>query len=273
MIAEAPATRPVAAVPVRALWRALIRWEPQKIVPAIAIRNTIGFTCAVILGTVLASSSTGVVAGLGALNVCYSDGLDPYVLRARRMLLSSLLVGAAVVLGAISAHSSVAVVAIEAIWAFAAGMLVALGTTAADLGIITLVTLVVFAAKPLAPVAALEAGAVAMGGGLLQTLLSTFLWPIRRYEPERRILSRIYSELARVAKAPPTTAKAPPMTRQISDAQDAFAPLARDHSVEAERHVFLLVQAERIRLSAINAGRLQRRIARHEGGDAAAAEL
>lgn len=71
---------------------------------------------------------------------------------------------------------------------------------------------------------------------------------------------------------PPPAVKAPPMTKQISDAQDAFAPLARDHSLEAERHVFLLVQAERIRLSVFNAGRLQRRIGRHDGG-AAAAEI
>jgi uncharacterized membrane protein YccC len=155
------------------------------------------------------------------------------------------------------------------LWAFAAGMLVALGTTAADIGVITLVTLVVFAAKPLPPVQALEAAAVAMGGGLLQTLLSTFLWPIRRYAPERRIIAGIYDELATVAKAPPPAAHAPPMSKQISDAQDAFAPLARDHNIEAERHVFLLVQAERIRLSLFNAGRLQRRIGRDEGGASA----
>jgi uncharacterized membrane protein YccC len=260
-------------VPVRALWRALVRFDSRKIVPQVAIRNTIGFVCAVILGTVFASPSTGVVAGLGALNVCYSDGVDPYRFRARRMLLATLLVGAAVVLGATSAHSDVAAVCTATIWAFAAGMLVALGTTAADLGVVTLVTLVVFAAKPLPLVDALEAGAVAMGGGLLQTLLSTFLWPIRRYQPERRILAGIYGELATVAKAPPPAAKAPPMSRQISDAQDALAPLARDHSAEAERHVFLLVQAERIRLSVLNAGRLQRRIGRHEGGASAAGAL
>ena len=40
---------------------------------------------------------------------------------------------------------------IAAIGAFAAGMLVALSTTASDLGIMSLVTLVVFAAKPLPP--------------------------------------------------------------------------------------------------------------------------
>jgi uncharacterized membrane protein YccC len=260
-------------VPLRTLWRTLIRFESQKIVPQIAIRNAIGFTLAVILGTLAASPSTGAVAALGALNVSLSDGLDPYRFRARRMLLASLLTGIAVVAGALSAHNNTAAVIVAAASAFGAGMLVALGTTAADLGVVTVVTVVVFAAKPLPWAEAVQAGVVAACGGLIQTVLSTFLWPLRRYEPERRILSQIYAALADVAQAPPEGRNAPPMTAQITEAQDALAPLSRDHSVEAERHVFLLAQAERIRLSILNAGRLQRRIARHEEGAEAAAAL
>lgn len=260
-------------VPLQTLWRTLIRFDSQKIVPQIAIRNAIGFSLAIILGTLSVSPSTGAVAALGALNVSFSDGLDPYRFRARRMLLCSLLTGVAVVAGALSAHNNTAAVIVAAAWAFAAGMLVALGTTAADLGVVTVVTVVVFAAKPLPWAQALQAGIVAMCGGLIQTLLSTFLWPLRRYEPERRILAQIYETLADVTQAPPEGRNAPPMTTQISDAQDALAPLSRDHSVEAERHVFLLAQAERIRLSILNAGRLQRRLARHEGGAEAAAAL
>jgi uncharacterized membrane protein YccC len=260
-------------VPLRTLWRTLIRFDSQKIVPQIAIRNAIGFSLAVILGTLFVSPSTGVLAALGALNVSFSDGLDPYRFRARRMLLSSLLTGVAVVAGALSGHSNTAAVIVAAAWAFAAGMLVALGTTAADLGVVTVVTVVVFAAKPLPGAEALQAGVVATLGGLLQMALSTFLWPLRRYEPERRILAQIYATLADVAAAPPEGRTAPPMTTQITDAQDALAPLSRDHSVEAERHVFLLAQVERIRLSILNAGRLQRRMARQEGGAEAAAAL
>ncbi|HEU5023055.1 MAG TPA: FUSC family protein [Bryobacteraceae bacterium] len=259
--------------PFRTLWRTLIRFDAQKIVPQIAIRNAIGFTLAVILGTLFASPSTGVLAALGALNVSFSDGLDPYRFRARRMLVSSLLTGLAVVAGALSGHSNTAAVIVAAVWAFAAGMLVALGTTAADLGVVTIVTVVVFAAKPLPAAEALQAGVVATLGGLIQMALSTFLWPLRRYEPERRILAHIYATLAAVAEAPPEGRAAPPMTTQIADAQDALAPLSRDHSVEAERHVFLLAQAERIRLSILNAGRLHRRMARQEGGAEAAAAL
>ncbi|HVW12031.1 MAG TPA: FUSC family protein [Bryobacteraceae bacterium] len=260
-------------MPLRTLWRALIRFDSQKIFPQIAIRNTAGFSLAVILGSLLVSPSTGVVAGLGALNVSYSDGLDPYRLRAHRMVLSSLLTGVAVVTGALSAHGNTSAVIVAAAWAFAAGMTVALGATAADLGVVTVVTVVVFAAKPLPWAEALQAGVVATFGGLIQTLLSTFLWPLRRYEPERRILAQIYESLAEVAEAPPARGNAPPMTAQISDAQDALAPLARDHGAEAERSVFLLVQAERIRLSVLNAFRQQRRLARHDGGAEAAVAM
>lgn len=260
-------------MPLRSVWRALTRFEAQKIVPEVAIRNTIGFACALILGTLLASPATGVVAGIGALNVCYSDGTDPYPFRARRMLIATALVGVAVVLGSLSAHSNVSAVTVGALGAFAAGMVVALGTTAGDIGVVTLVTLVVFAAKPLPAAEAVETGAVAVAGGLLQTLLSTFLWAIRRYEPERRIIGAIYGDLARIAKDMPSAASAPPMTLQILDAREAIAPLAADHSGEAERQVFLLVQAERIRLSLLNAGRLRRRLIRQGGGADAADRL
>jgi uncharacterized membrane protein YccC len=260
-------------VPLRTLWRALSRFDSQKILPQIAIRNTAGFSLAVILGTLFISPPTGVVAGLGALNASYSDGLDPYRFRARRMLIAAVFSGVAVITGALSAYSDTAAVIVAAAWAFAAGMLVALGATAADLGVVTVVTVVVFAARPLPLAEAVQAGVVATCGGLIQTLFSTLLWPLRRYEPERRILAGIYHSLAEVAQAPPAAAKAPPMTMQISDAQDALAPLARDHGVEAERQVFLLAQAERLRLSILNAGRLQRRMARHEGGAEAAAAL
>jgi uncharacterized membrane protein YccC len=63
------------------------------------------------------------------------------------------------------------------------------------------------------------------------------------------------------------------MTGQISDAREALAPLARDHSIEAERNVFLLVQAERIRLSILNLGRMQRRLARYAAESPAAGIL
>ena len=259
--------------PLAALWRTLTRFDASKIVPEIAIRNTIGFTAAFVLGVVFSSPNVGVLAAIGALNVSYSDSRDPYSIRLRRMLLSSVLVGLAVTAGALSGHSNATAVAAATLWAFASGMLVALGTTAGDLGVITLVTLVVFAARPLPPVEALGSGLVAIAGGMLQTLLAIALWPIRRYQPERRIVASIYRSLAAIARVPTLPSSAPPVGAQFSDAQDALTPLGRDHSLDAERLVFLLNQAERIRLALLTLGRLSRRIGRAPHGEEAARAL
>jgi uncharacterized membrane protein YccC len=267
----APGPEPVR--PLTAFWRTLTRYDSAKIVPEIAVRNTLGFVSAIVLGTVIGGASAGVVAATGALNISFSDSRDPYSIRGRRMLLSSLLTGMAVTFGSLSGHSNATAVIAATLWAFAAGMLVALGTTAGDLGVITLVTLVVFAARPLSPLLALQAGLLAMGGGLLQTLLAVALWPIRRYEPERRIVAALFTALADVARAPTPPFDAPPDTTQFTDAQDALTSLSRDRTIEAERLVFLLNQAERIRLSLLNLGRLYRRLGRDKHGGPAAASL
>jgi hypothetical protein len=89
------------------------------------------------------------------------------------------------------------------------------GTTAADVGVISTVVLVIYAAQPLTPRQAVEAAGLALCGGLLQILLSIALWPVRRYEPERRSLSALYAGLAGIATHP-------------SEATSAHARNARD---------------------------------------------
>src|SRR5579885_887823 len=154
--------------PFEALWRALVRWDRGKIVLPLAVRNTIGFALALTIATVVGDTNAGVLAGLGALNVSYSDGLEPYRARAWRIGIASVLCGAAVTAGALSGNTNFTAVTTAAIGAFAAGMMLALGTRAGDLGVVILVTLGVFGARPLAPPVALQSGLVACGGGLVQ---------------------------------------------------------------------------------------------------------
>lgn len=198
----------------------------------------------------------------GALNVSYSDGHDPYPQRARRMLVSTVLCALAIFLGAITGHRNIEAVFVATAWAFIAGMLVAVGTTAADVGVISLVLLVVYAAQSLTAQQAAEAGALALGGGLLQTALSIALWPVRRYTPERRALSDLFLELAEAANQPTQTASAPPATAAATHAQDAIAALGSDNSLESLRFRALLSQAERIRLSTMMLSRLRLRMER-----------
>jgi uncharacterized membrane protein YccC len=255
------------------LWRAVTRFDKGKIHSGIAIRNTVGVVLPVIIGAALGNASAGVVGALGALNVSYSDSRDPYITRARRMLFSSVLVGVAVSIGAISGESNLAAVVATALWAFVAGMMVVLGQRAGDLGITSLVTLVVFAARRLTPLEALESGLIAFGGGALQTLLAVVFWPVHRYEPERRTIGSLYGTLADLAILPAGVDSPPPGSAQITETQNVPASLARDQGIEAERYIFLLNQAERIRLSLLTLRRLLRRIGRDPEGSEVALAL
>lgn len=255
------------------LWRSLTRFETAKLAPDIALRNTIGIVLSLVAGAALGSPSAGVVGALGALNVCYSDSRDPYIARAGRMLMSSVLVAIAVTLGSLSGHTRTTVVIAAAAWAFGAGMLGVLGTKAADLGSISLVTLVVFSARPLPLDTALESALVAFAGGLLETFLSVAIWPLGRYRPERQLIASLYRTLSKLASTPAGPEAAPPGTDQLIGTQDALASLAQDHSLEADRYIFLLNQAERIRLSLLTLRRLHRRVSREEQGTEITATL
>lgn len=255
------------------LWRSVTRFERAKIFPEVAIRNTIGIVLPLVAGAAIGNLSAGVVGAIGALNVSFRDSRDPYIARATPLFISSVLVGAAVVIGSLAGNTMSTTILATALWAFAAGMLGAIATKAADIGTTTLVTLVVFAARPMPVKLALESGLVAFGGGLVQTIFSVALWPLRHYGPERHIVASLFNTLAKLASTPAGPAAAPPGADQVMGAENALASLAQDHGVEAERYVFLMSQAERIRLSLLTLRRLHRRLAREEEGGPAAADL
>ena len=186
----------------RAFWRVLTRFDSSKVSPYLAMRNSVGVLLPLAAGFALNMPRGGVVVASGALNAAYSDGNHPYAQRAKRMLSSSVLGALAVLLGPLSGSHHAAAVIIATLWAFAAGMFVAAGATAADLGVVSLVTLLIYAAQPLTSHQALISSALALGGGLLQTALSVALWPVRRYEPERRALASFFLALARSAEQP-----------------------------------------------------------------------
>jgi uncharacterized membrane protein YccC len=237
--------------------------------PQLALRNTIGVILPLIVGYVLAMPRGGLAMASGALNVSYSDGSDPYAQRAKRMLASTVWCSIAVLLGGLTGHHNVAAIAIVTIWTFIAGLLVSLGTTAADVGVISTVMLVVYAAQPLTPRQAVESALLALTGGLLQTGISVAMWPVRRYEPERRALGDFFLALARAARTPVMAVKSPPATVESLKVQNALAGLSRDESVEAIRYRSLLTQAERIRLSLTVLARLRMRLERESRGHAA----
>jgi uncharacterized membrane protein YccC len=251
--------------------RALTRFEREKINPLMAARNTVGVILPLAIADALNQPALGLVVALGALNVAYSDGIDPYRIRGRRMLISTAFCSIAIALGGLTGRYQAMSILLAAAWAFSGGMLVALGTTAADIGIISLVTLVVFGARPLSPGQAAFSGLVACGGGLLQIGLSLLFWPARRYSHERQVLAEVYGQLGRLAMHTAAPGVAPLASDEFTRATQMLSALSGDHNGEAEAYNSLLSQAERIRLRLFTLARLLRRLRREEGGGEIAA--
>ena len=88
------------------------------------------------------------------------------------------------------------------------------------------------------------------------------MWPVRRYTPERRALGLLYQGLSRAAAAGAPATEAPPASSESTAAQKALASLAGDRSIEAERYLALLSQAERMRLAMLALARLRVRLKR-----------
>jgi len=245
-------------------WRGVLHYESAKVAPWLGLRNAAGVALPLAVGVAAGHATGGLIAASGALNVAFSDGSDPYLHRGRRMLSASLFCALAVLAGGLCGRNHTLTVLLTAACAFAAGMMVAVGTAATDIANVTLVTLVVYSAQPMTAEQAAASGLAALGGGLLQTVLSLALWPFRRYGPERRALADLYLELARSMGSSPRVMEAPPATPQATQAHAALEGLGRDHSIEAERYLALLSQAERIRLAVLTLVRLRVRIGREE---------
>jgi uncharacterized membrane protein YccC len=248
-----------------AFWQNVRRFQSDKVNPGLGFRNAVGVTLPLVAGAALGSISAGLAMSTGALNVAFRDSDGPYVQRARQLLIGSVVAGFTVFAGTLCAHSTGMVLTLTTVWAFAAGMLVAVSQPSADVGVMSVVMLLVYSAVPLKPERAALAGVFALAGGLVQTGLSLAFWPLRRYLPERRALGNLYVALGSAATSPPEhAAQAPPATAQSVAAQNALATLDQDHSIESERFRLLLIQAERMRLSVMALARLRARIGREQ---------
>ena len=149
-MADLAASPITTAHPLLALWRTAKRIDKAKINDWwMALRNSLAVAIPLAIGIELGHPLGAVAVAIGALNVSYSDGRDPYFQRARRMLLWSGLCGVAVFVGSLTGQNHLGALATAAIWAFAAGMMLAISIPAGDLGLNTLVTVIVFAARGL----------------------------------------------------------------------------------------------------------------------------
>jgi uncharacterized membrane protein YccC len=245
--------------PASAFWRTVKKIDKSKINNRwMALRNSLAVAVPLAVGIALGNPLAAVAVATGALNVSFSDGRDPYFQRARRMLAWSVLGAVAVFVGSITGNTGWAAIALAACWAFLAGLLIAVGPHAGDLGLNTLVTLIVFAGRGATTArGALNTGLLVLAGGLLQSVFCLAFWPMRRYAPERRAVGHVYLDLAKEVDPDSDFDAATPLNPRSSDEQDTIAALGEDFTVEGERFRLLFDQADRLRLSIYRLGRLR----------------
>jgi uncharacterized membrane protein YccC len=248
------------STPWRALLQDLTRLDRSRMSVTMALRNAIGVLLPVIAGQALGQTTAGVIAGVGGLLTSYSDGSDPYRLRARRLFATAVFCACAVGLGTIAANAPPVASVLAAGWAFSAGLCAALGATAADLGIFSLVMFLVECTTPLPLRQSAELAGLSLVGGLLQMTLALVLWPLRRYQPERRELGRLFAVFESEATSPGFSTGAPAMTAEMNRAQAMLTSLTSDRSQEGLRYRSLVNQAERIRLRLISLVHARRRL-------------
>ncbi|MGH8272309.1 MAG: hypothetical protein ACRESG_08295, partial [Gammaproteobacteria bacterium] len=134
--------------PLAAFWHAVTAFDRSKFNSTrMGLRNALATALPLAVGIAIGKPLGGIAISVGALNVSFSDGRDPYAQRARRMLTWSCLGAFAVFTGSVSGETGWAAVLVAAIWAFIAGMALSVSTRAGDLGLNTLVILIVFGAR------------------------------------------------------------------------------------------------------------------------------
>ena len=242
-----------------AFWRTVKKIDKSKINNRwMALRNSLAVALPLGVGIAMGHPLGAVAVSTGALNVSFSDGRDPYSQRARRMLTWSVLGAFAVFTGCITGNNNFAAITVAACWAFLAGLVIAVGPHAGDLGLNTLVALVVFAGRgATTPRGALDTALLVLAGGLLQSAFCLAFWPVRRYEPERRAVGNVFLALSKEVDPDSDLGTATPLNPRTADEADTIAALGNDHSMEGERFRMLFDQADRLRLSTYLVGRFR----------------
>lgn len=245
-----------------AFWRSVAKFETSKINPWLALRNALGVAVPLFIGAATGHLGAGLIASTGALQVAFRDSDGPYPDRARLMLAGSVIAGFTVSIAMIGGNHALAALPLAVVWAFASGMLVALGQAAGDLGLMSVVLLVIYEAVPMPAERAALSGLAAFAGGVLQTALAIANWPIDPYGPSRRALGDLFLELARAISMPSGPTDSPLATAQTIRAYSSLQTLDADRSLEADRFRFLLSQAERLRVNLLALRRLRVRLER-----------
>lgn len=180
--------------------------------------------------------------------MAFSDSNDPYALRGARMFASALSGTLSVFVGSVVGEIEWLIAIVAALWGAAGGLMVIGGPQAAQIGVVNVILLVVFAAHPADPARALTTALLFLAGGLLQIVLAIAAWPMRGGGREREIVGGILRQLAAYAREPQKFGERLPASAALTQANPILTGLTSNFSRGVERLRSVFNQAERIRL-------------------------
>jgi hypothetical protein len=230
-----------------ALLRSALRFDRSQSDPVVALRNAVGVAAPLAIGTLMGNVGIGLLATIGALQTAFADRPGPYLLRMLRMVGTALAAAVTSALAVLASNSDAASTALLFVLAFGAGLLLAGGQSAAQVGTAATAAALVIGHIPMPPSAAVHVGLLVLAGGCGQALLAVAAWPLGRHRPERIALAQVYRDLARLARTPPATSVGPPVGELLTTTRATLYGLGHDHGASVEAYRVLLDEAERIR--------------------------
>jgi uncharacterized membrane protein YccC len=237
----------VVARSLRRLYADAARVDLSQSDPVVSARNAVGLVVPLVLATALGSPAAGVQSAIGGLQTAFADRPGPYRLRVARMLLTALAAAVTAGLAAGLGHNLFATAVLLAVLAFAAGLLLSVGPSAAQVGVAATACALILGHLPEPPLAALQTGLLVLAGGAVQTLLAIAAWPLGRHRPERQALTGLYQQLAALAADPIDTSTSPPLGATIADTEAVLRGAGHDYGPSVEAYRVLLDEAVRAR--------------------------
>lgn len=186
-------------VVVRNLWSATSELNPASINLYAGMRASLALSLPAVLG-LLAKSSTGSAASLGAFETSLADTGGPYSTRAEMTVTAAVAGSILFALGSISALNPPIVLCLTGIIAFCTAYLAAFGTNGRILGNVLLTLFLAGIGTKYAGLFGLKQATPCLAGGLWAVLLSLAMWPISPYGPARSALGSCYRDFSRWLK-------------------------------------------------------------------------
>jgi uncharacterized membrane protein YccC len=221
-------------------------------------RAAIGVITPLAIGIAVGRVADGSFAALGALPAGFVSFRGVNRTRVLAVALAAAGMAVSTFVGATAAHSMPwLLVPVVFAWAYAAGLLAALGPTALVVTLQWPVALLIATALPLGLAGAAERALLVLAGGLWQGLLVITSWAVARGTAERSALAQTFQALSRYAADLAAGSQEPPPPgtwtgrTAVHDPNPLVRTAARMHMLD------LNAEAERIRgtLTALGTGR------------------